>query len=78
MENASIGAERLKSLGFKNIQVDLGWEKNYLPSSYDENEAVRAIFDNRPAMVPPGANGSLVIPMIPGENPLHWECFEQR
>ncbi|MGB9718936.1 MAG: glycoside hydrolase family 36 protein, partial [Thermoproteota archaeon] len=38
LENARIGAERLKSLGLKNIQVDLGWEKDYLPSSYDENE----------------------------------------
>jgi hypothetical protein len=38
LENARIGAERLKSLGLKNIQVDLGWEKDYLPSSYDENK----------------------------------------
>ncbi|MCX8182872.1 MAG: alpha-galactosidase [Crenarchaeota archaeon] len=38
LENARIGFERLKSLGLRNIQVDLGWEKDYLPSSYDENE----------------------------------------
>jgi len=38
LENARIGAERLKSLGLKNIQIDLGWERDYLPSSYDENE----------------------------------------
>jgi len=38
LENAGIGAERLKSLGLKNIQIDLGWEKDYLPSSYEENE----------------------------------------
>ncbi len=38
LENARVGAERLKSLGLKNIKVDLGWEKEYLPSSYEENE----------------------------------------
>ncbi|MGQ9596052.1 MAG: alpha-galactosidase [Thermoproteota archaeon] len=38
LKNAKVAAQRLKSLGLRNFQVDLGWEKNHLPSAYDENE----------------------------------------
>ncbi|MEM2027581.1 MAG: alpha-galactosidase [Candidatus Bathyarchaeia archaeon] len=38
LENAKIAAGRLKALGLKYVKVDLGWQKNFLPSSYEENE----------------------------------------
>ncbi|MGB9831219.1 MAG: alpha-galactosidase, partial [Fervidicoccus fontis] len=38
LANANVAARRLKSLGLKYIKVDLGWEKSYLPSTYEENE----------------------------------------
>ena len=38
LENAKIAAERLKPLGFSVMEVDLGWEKGNLPSTFIENE----------------------------------------
>ncbi len=38
LANAYIAAERLKPLGLKIIEVDLGWEEGNLPSTYTENE----------------------------------------
>jgi hypothetical protein len=38
LANAKVATHRLKSLGLSCIQVDYGWEKEYLPSSYEENE----------------------------------------
>lgn len=35
--NADVGATRLRPLGLSVIEVDLGWEEGYLPSSYREN-----------------------------------------
>jgi hypothetical protein len=37
LENARIAAQRLKPLGLENIEVDLGWERDYLPSTFEEN-----------------------------------------
>jgi len=38
LENAKIASERLKPLGLSIFEVDLGWEKDYLPNSFEENE----------------------------------------
>ena len=38
LANAAVAAARLRELGLSVIEVDLGWEKGYLPSSYEENE----------------------------------------
>lgn len=38
LANAKVGAARLKSLGLSIIEVDLGWERDYLPSSFEEND----------------------------------------
>lgn len=38
LENARIAAERLKPLGLSVMEVDLGWETDNLPSTYEENE----------------------------------------
>ena len=38
LENAKVAAQRLKPLGLEYMKVDLGWEKDFLPSSYEENE----------------------------------------
>jgi hypothetical protein len=35
---AEIGAERLRPLGLKVIEVDLGWERNWLPNAFEEND----------------------------------------
>lgn len=37
LANAYIAAERLKPLGLEYFEVDLGWQKDYLPSNYEEN-----------------------------------------
>ncbi|MBI4557685.1 MAG: alpha-galactosidase [Candidatus Hydrogenedentes bacterium] len=37
LENARIAAQRLKPLGLSVIEADLGWEKDQLPSTFDEN-----------------------------------------
>lgn len=36
--NAEIGAERLRSVGLKVIEVDLGWERDWLPNAFEEND----------------------------------------
>lgn len=38
LANARIAEKRLKPLGMSIIQVDLGWQKGHLPSSFEENE----------------------------------------
>jgi hypothetical protein len=38
IENARLAAQRLKPLGFKIMEVDLGWEQGNLPSAFAENE----------------------------------------
>jgi len=38
LANAEIAAERLKPLGLSIIEVDLGWGRDYLPSSFEEND----------------------------------------
>lgn len=38
LENARIASERLKPLGFRIVEVDLGWEQGNLPSAFVENE----------------------------------------
>lgn len=37
LANARIAAERLAPLGLTILEADLGWETDYLPSSFDEN-----------------------------------------
>lgn len=38
METAQIAAVRLKPLGLSIIEADLGWEKDWLPNEFEENE----------------------------------------
>ena len=38
LENARIAAQRLKPLGLSIIEVELGWEKSWLPASIEEND----------------------------------------
>jgi len=38
LETAKTAATRLKPLGLSIIQVDLGWEKDQLPSTFEEND----------------------------------------
>lgn len=38
LENARVAAQRLKPLGLQIMELDLGWEKGNLPSSFEENE----------------------------------------
>jgi hypothetical protein len=38
LENARIAAARLRPLGLKIMEVDLGWEAGNLPSAFQENE----------------------------------------
>jgi hypothetical protein len=38
LANARLAAERLKPLGLRIIEMDLGWEKGYLPSAFEEND----------------------------------------
>lgn len=38
LENAQVAAQRLKPLGMQIFEVDLGWEKEYLPSMFEEND----------------------------------------
>lgn len=38
LENARIAAQRLKPLGLSIMEVDLGWEKDQLPSTFEEND----------------------------------------
>lgn len=38
LEIARIGAARLKPLGLRIIEVDLGWERDYLPCAFEEND----------------------------------------
>jgi Melibiase len=38
LENARIAAERLKPLGLSIVEVDLGWERDQLPSAFEEND----------------------------------------
>ena len=38
LENARIAAERLKPLGLRIMEVDLGWEKGHLPCAFEEND----------------------------------------
>lgn len=38
LETARIAAERLKPLGLSIIEVDLGWQKDQLPSTFEEND----------------------------------------
>jgi len=38
LEIARIGAKRLKPLGLSIIEVDLGWEREYLPNAFEEND----------------------------------------
>ncbi|MCC6444313.1 MAG: alpha-galactosidase [Armatimonadetes bacterium] len=37
LENARIAAERLKPLGLSIMEIDLGWERDYLPNAFEEN-----------------------------------------
>lgn len=37
LDNARLAAQRLLPLGLGIIEVDLGWEHNHLPSSFEEN-----------------------------------------
>jgi hypothetical protein len=37
LANARLAAERLQPLGLEIIETDLGWERDYLPSAYEEN-----------------------------------------
>jgi hypothetical protein len=36
--NGRIAAERLKPLGLRIMETDLGWERDYLPNAFEENE----------------------------------------
>ena len=38
LANARLAAQRLKPLGLSIIELDLGWEKDHLPSAFEENE----------------------------------------
>jgi hypothetical protein len=38
LENARVAAERLRPLGLRIMEVDLGWESGNLPCSFTENE----------------------------------------
>lgn len=38
LANARVAAERLKPLGLSIMEVDLGWERGWLPSEYREND----------------------------------------
>jgi len=38
IENARVAAERLKPLGLRIMEVDLGWERGNLPNAFEENE----------------------------------------
>lgn len=38
LENARVAAKRLKPLGLKVMELDLGWEKGQLPSAFEEND----------------------------------------
>jgi hypothetical protein len=38
LANARLAQQRLKSLGLKIFQIDLGWEKEYLPTCYEAND----------------------------------------
>jgi len=38
LATARLAAQRLKPLGLEIIEVDLGWERGNLPSTFDENE----------------------------------------
>lgn len=38
LATAQIAAERLKPLGLRIIEIDLGWESGHLPSAFDEND----------------------------------------
>ncbi len=38
LANATAAMHLLKPLGLSNMELDLGWEKGYLPSAYQENE----------------------------------------
>jgi hypothetical protein len=38
LDTARIARERLKSLGLRVIQIDLGWQTRQLPSTFDEND----------------------------------------
>ena len=38
IENAQVAAERLKPLGLRIMEIDLGWEKGNLPNAFEENE----------------------------------------
>ncbi|NQT18641.1 MAG: alpha-galactosidase [Planctomycetes bacterium] len=38
IRNAHVAAERLKPLGLRIMEIDLGWEKDNLPNAFEENE----------------------------------------
>ncbi|HOZ47547.1 MAG TPA: GDSL-type esterase/lipase family protein [Candidatus Hydrogenedentes bacterium] len=38
LDTARVAAERLKPLGLSIIEMDLGWEKDQLPSTFEEND----------------------------------------
>jgi len=38
LANARVAAERLKPLGLSIMEIDLGWERQQLPSTFEENE----------------------------------------
>jgi len=38
LANARIAARRLRPLGLRIIEVDLGWERDYLPGAFEEND----------------------------------------
>jgi len=38
LANARIAAGRLKPLGLSIMEVDLGWERDYLPNAFEEND----------------------------------------
>jgi len=38
LENARIGVARLGAYGFRIVEADLGWERQYLPNEFTEND----------------------------------------
>jgi hypothetical protein len=38
LANAQIAARRLKPLGFRIVELDLGWQREYLPNAFEEND----------------------------------------
>lgn len=38
LANAMVAKQRLQSLGLRHMLVDLGWQRSYLPSAFEEND----------------------------------------